>query len=80
MSPPGELESTLATLMRQLARQAVYLFPFMPRKAEELWQSLGASEDIASMTFKRVEALDPTGWRVKKGTPLFPKRETAATA
>jgi len=76
----GELESTLATLMRQLARQAVYLFPFMPRKAEELWQSLGAPQDLASMTFKRLETLEPAGWRVKKGTPLFPKRETAATA
>jgi methionyl-tRNA synthetase len=76
----GELESTLATLMRQLARHAVYLFPFMPRKAEELWQSLGAAEEIASMTFKRVDALDPAGWRVRKGSPLFPKRETTATA
>jgi methionyl-tRNA synthetase len=76
----GELESTLATLVRQLARQAVYLFPFMPHKAEELWQSLGAPEGIASMTFKRLETLDPSGWHVKKGAPLFPKRETAATA
>ncbi|MGZ3485073.1 MAG: methionine--tRNA ligase, partial [Gemmatimonadaceae bacterium] len=29
----AELESTLATLMRQLTRQAVYLWPFMPNKA-----------------------------------------------
>jgi methionyl-tRNA synthetase len=52
----------------------------MPHKAEELWQSLGAPEGIASMTFKRLETLDPSGWHVKKGAPLFPKRETAATA
>jgi len=36
------LESTLASLVRQLARQAVYLWPFMPKKSEELWKSLGA--------------------------------------
>ena len=73
----GELETTLSTLMRQLARHAVYLFPFMPRKASELWQSLGAPDRLDAMTFKRAESLDATGWRVKKGPPLFPKRESA---
>ncbi|HEY3112785.1 MAG TPA: class I tRNA ligase family protein, partial [Gemmatimonadaceae bacterium] len=49
----AELESTLATLVRQLARQAVYLFPFMPTKAEELWKSLGAPGALEKMRFKR---------------------------
>ncbi|HEY3134170.1 MAG TPA: hypothetical protein VGJ47_06015, partial [Gemmatimonadaceae bacterium] len=70
------LESTLATLVRQLARQAVYLFPFMPTKAEELWKSLGAPGALEKMRFKRVEKLDPTGWTVHKGAPMFPKAET----
>jgi methionyl-tRNA synthetase len=52
----------------------------MPRKAEELWQSLGAKDSIAKLTFNKLDTLDPTGWNVRKGAPLFPKRETAATA
>ncbi len=76
----AELEATLATLVRQLARQAVYLFPFMPQKAEELWQALGGRDPIAKLTFAKLDNLDPAGWNVRKGTPLFPKRETAATA
>jgi len=76
----AELESTLATLMRQLARHAVYLYPFMPRKAEELWESLGAKDPIAKLTFSKLDKLDPTGWHVRKGAPLFPKRENTATA
>src|SRR5437868_15521279 len=54
----AELESTLATLVRQLARQAVYLFPFIPGKAEGLWKSLGPEEPIAELTFGRLEKLD----------------------
>ncbi|MBC7789490.1 MAG: methionine--tRNA ligase, partial [Anaerolineae bacterium] len=71
------LESTLASLVRQLARQAVHLWPFMPKKSEELWKSLGASGSPGEMRFSGLERLDPTGWKVEKGSPLFPKAETA---
>jgi methionyl-tRNA synthetase len=71
------LETTLATLVRQLARQAVYLFPFMPNKAEELWKSLGAPGSPGEQRFSRLEKLDPTGWKVEKGPSLFPKAEIA---
>ena len=67
------LENTLATLVRQLARQAVYLFPFMPGKSEELWRSLGAPGSVSKMRFDSLAKLDPTGWRVAKGAALFPK-------
>jgi methionyl-tRNA synthetase len=70
------LESTLATLVRQLARQAVYLWPFMPNKAEELWKSLGAPSSPGGMRFNGLEQLDPTGWKVERGPSLFPKAET----
>jgi methionyl-tRNA synthetase len=69
------LESTLATLMRQLARQAVYLWPFMPGKSEELWNSLGAPGSPGEMRLSELERLDPTGWKVQKGLSLFPKAE-----
>jgi methionyl-tRNA synthetase len=69
------LESTLASLVRQLARQAVYLWPFMPNKSEELWKSLGAPGSPGEMPFSALERLDPTGWKVAKGASLFPKAE-----
>jgi methionyl-tRNA synthetase len=70
-----ELESTLATLMRQLTRQAVYLWPFMPNKAEELWKALGAPGSVGEMRFSGLDRLNPTGWKVDKGPSLFPKNE-----
>ena len=69
----GDLETTLASLMRQLARQAVCVAPFMPRKAAELWTQLGAPGAVDEQRFDRLASLDATGWRVKKGEPLFPK-------
>jgi methionyl-tRNA synthetase len=71
------LESTLATLVRQLARQAFYLYPFMPNKAGELWKSLGAPGSPGEMRFNRLDNLDPTGWKVNKGPSLFPKAQPA---
>jgi methionyl-tRNA synthetase len=69
------LESTLATLVRQLARQAVYLSPFMPGKSEELWRSLGAPKSPGALGFSGLKALDPSGWKVLKGASLFPKKD-----
>ena len=71
----AELESTLATLMRQLTRQAVYLWPFMPGKSEELWKSLGTPGSPGAVGFSKLKELDPTGWKVLKSPPLFPKKE-----
>ncbi|HLV25213.1 MAG TPA: methionine--tRNA ligase [Gemmatimonadales bacterium] len=69
----GALEETLGTLVRQLARHAVSLAPFMPVKAAELWTMIGAPGDVHTVTFAELETLEPAGWRVSKGTPLFPK-------
>jgi methionyl-tRNA synthetase len=74
----AELESTLATLVRQLARQAVYLWPFMPGKSEELWRSLGAPESPGVVRFSGLKRLDPSGWQVLKSGPLFPKKDAPA--
>jgi methionyl-tRNA synthetase len=70
------LEGVLATLVRQLARQAVYLSPFMPERAQELWRQLGAPGSVHAQRIGRAQPpLDPTGWRVIRGAPLFPKDE-----
>jgi methionyl-tRNA synthetase len=74
----AELESTLATLVRQLLRQALYLWPFIPGKANELWTSLGASGTPDQTGFSKLDALDPTGWKVARTAPLFPKKEDPA--
>jgi methionyl-tRNA synthetase len=73
-----ELERTLATLVRQLARQAVLVSPFMPGKAEELWSQLGAPDRAADQRLDALGRIDPSGWRVQKGAPLFPKQEVRA--
>ena len=69
----AELAGVLASLVRQLARHAVHLAPFMPAKAQELWTSLGAPGRVDGVRFADVERLDVAGWRVSKGPPLFPK-------
>ncbi len=69
------LDETLASLVRQLTRFAVALFPFMPAKSDELWRMLGAPGDLAAQRFDDLMSLDATGWRVTKGAPLFPKAE-----
>jgi methionyl-tRNA synthetase len=74
----GELETTLASLIRQLARQAVLVTPFMPNKAQELWTQLGAPGVVADQRFDGLAELDATGWRVRKGDSLFPKEKPAA--
>ena len=67
------LETTLGTLSRTLARQAVMLSPFVPLKAQELWNQLGAPGRIEDQRFDSLTQLDATGWKVRKGDSLFPK-------
>ena len=70
------LDETLASLIRQLARFAVALFPFMPAKSQELWRQLGAPGDVSSQRFSALMSIDATGWTVAKGAPLFPKEQS----
>jgi methionyl-tRNA synthetase len=78
----AELETVLAAIVRQLARHAIYLAPFMPDKAQELWQQIGGTGSVNDQRFANVASLDVTGWRVAKGASLFPKPlpPVAATA
>jgi methionyl-tRNA synthetase len=74
-----ELHTVLASLVRQLARQAVCASPFMPGKAQELWVQLGGPQAVSAQRFTALGALDVEGWRVRKTEPLFP-RDAAAKA
>ena len=69
----AELDRTLGSLARQLVRQCVHIAPFTPTKAEELWSRLGGPGSVHDQRFDSLEKLDPAGWRVTKGAPLFPK-------
>ena len=71
----AELDSALAALARSLARQAVYLAPFMPFKAEALWTQLGAPDSAGVMPLANAETITAAGWRVTKGEGLFPRPE-----
>ncbi len=68
-----ELERTLASVARQLARQAICLAPFMPGKSDELWSRLGGSGSVHDQRFDDLPSLDVTGWRVQAGAALFPR-------
>ncbi|HYW30431.1 MAG TPA: methionine--tRNA ligase [Gemmatimonas sp.] len=69
----GELETCLSSVLRRLARQAVLLYPFMPGKAEALWQQLGGPGAVAEQRFDGLATLDAAGWHVRKGEGLFPR-------
>jgi methionyl-tRNA synthetase len=69
------LDQVLSSLVRQLARHAVLLAPFMPQKAEALWTQLGAPGHVHEQRFDQLTSLDATGWRVSKGDALFPKEQ-----
>ncbi|MGQ0767067.1 MAG: methionine--tRNA ligase [Gemmatimonadota bacterium] len=75
----ADLDQTLASLVRHLARQCVLLFPFMPGKTGELWQRLGAPGALADQRFEVLGVIDVTGWRVSRGNPLFPKEADPAS-
>lgn len=72
------LDDALASLARQLARQAVYIAPFMPEKSEELWRQLGGPGSVHDQRFDGIERVDPSGWKVTKGPSLFPKEVRSA--
>ena len=73
------LDSVLSSLVRQLARQAVLLAPFMPGKAQDVWQQIGGPGVVLAQRYDQLRTLDATGWAVTKGASLFPK-EARATA
>lgn len=75
----AELERTLATLAWTLAWLAVMAYPFMPAKAAQLWEMLGAPGSLASFVWlpgDPATVISPAGWRVRKGAALFPREDT----
>jgi len=67
------LDNVLSSLVRQLARQAVLLAPFMPTKAQTVWTQIGGRGAVSEQRFAQLASLDAAGWKVTKGASLFPK-------
>jgi methionyl-tRNA synthetase len=73
----AELDSSLAAVGRALFRLAVLAGPFIPGKAQSLWQSLGLSGEAAGANWAGLEAPPVTGLATTKPEVLFPKPATA---
>lgn len=71
----GQLDVILCSLIRRLGRQAVLLAPFIPVKAQELWEQIGGSGSVHDQRFNDLQALEPGGWQVRPGGVLFPRPE-----
>jgi methionyl-tRNA synthetase len=71
----AQLDEALATLARKLAIQTVLLAPFMPQKAQSVWEQLGGSGPVRAFKFATLDALNPSGWTVTKAAPLFPREQ-----
>jgi len=70
----AELDQVLSGLARCLLRLAVLTHPFMPGKAELLWQHLGQDARLSG-AWRQAESPDAAGRRVRKPEGLFPKND-----
>ena len=73
-----QLDDILASLSRQLTRQCVLLHPFMPERSQAAWRQLGGVGAVVDQRLASLDTMNPAGWRVAKGEPLFPKAERPA--
>jgi len=71
------LSNILYTLREGLRIVAVYLYPFMPDAAANIWVQIGAEDKIEDCRFDEevVWGKESRGCKVDKGAPLFPRIE-----
>ncbi|UCF40472.1 MAG: methionine--tRNA ligase [Gemmatimonadota bacterium] len=74
----AELEETLAALARGVARITLLASPFIPGKAQAVWQALGMPGEVTSATWAALEHPPTSGAQTTKPAPLFPKDRTEA--
>jgi methionyl-tRNA synthetase len=74
-----KLSCVLYTLAEALRIIAIYLFPFIPSAAEEMWKQLNGSGDLSKVNLENEGkwGLLKPGTKIKKGPALFPRIETA---
>ncbi len=69
----AELDQVLGSLAACLIRLALLTVPFMPGRAQAIWDALGGAGSIDQAGWDRVENPDGTGQLVRKPETLFPK-------
>jgi len=69
----AELDAALAALAACLYRLAVLVTPFVPGKAQTLWQALGQRGDSTTAQWTSLEAPRVAGTLTTKPEVLFPK-------
>ena len=72
----GELDQVLSALARALCSLALITAPFMPAKAQALWEDLGMEGNVASAQWRAAESPEVEGRRTRKASVLFPKPAT----
>ena len=72
----AELDEVLSALARALCRLAVMTSPFIPGKAQTLWQDLGMEGEVATAGWAAAENPVVAARRVGKSSILFPKPAT----
>jgi len=68
-----ELDAVLAALARALTRLAILASPFIPGKAQSLWELVGQDGQVAGASFAAVEQPAVEGRPVQRSEVLFPK-------
>ncbi len=71
-----ELALVLAALARALCRVTIMAAPFMPSKAQSVWQALGLPGIVTEAKWQDLVEPPTSGRAVTKLTPLFPKPAT----
>ena len=69
----AELDQVLSALARALCRLAVMTSPFMPAKAQALWEDLGLDGDVSASRWEATENPPVAGRRTSRASILFPK-------
>ena len=69
----AELDEVLGSLGRCLYRLAILAAPFMPGKAQSLWQALGGAGESGSASWDSLAAPPAAGMPTTKPEVLFPK-------
>lgn len=72
----AELDGVLSALARALCRLSVLTGPFLPAKAQALWQDLGMDGEVAGAAWNYAQSPTVAGRQTGRGSILFPKPAT----
>ena len=80
MEPGAEVDAVMGDALEALRIITALIVPAMPTTAQEIWQRIGQSGDIASLNFDDVTRWGQfaKGLTIIKGEPLFPRIRTEA--